>query len=104
MTSCSRSTTTDGTDASLAADEILVPIKHVFEFKLPLPKGGREFEMNTTLVIFSSPELGKIVRLQDRPDEDIPDNAFLSVSPLAFASEGERRFSKGLFPLRCCGG
>ena len=53
--------------------------KHVFEFKLPLPRGGREVEVNTTLVIFSSEETGKIVRLQDRPDEDIPDNAVLAV-------------------------
>ena len=77
--SCSPATTTDGTGTRLDAHEILVKFKHVFEFKLPLPKGGREVEINTTLVIFSSEEAGKIVRLQDRPDEKIPDNAVLYV-------------------------
>ncbi|RSH81419.1 hypothetical protein EHS25_006951 [Saitozyma podzolica] len=52
---------------------------HEFEFKLPLPKGGRTFGMNTTLCIFSSAAERKIVRLQDRPMDQIPDNALLSV-------------------------
>ncbi|CAD6567863.1 MAG: hypothetical protein TREMPRED_004033 [Tremellales sp. Tagirdzhanova-0007] len=78
VNSCSPTTTTDGTGTQLDANEILVRFKHVFEFKLPLPRGGREVEVNTTLVIFSSEETGKIVRLQDRPDEDIPDNAVLA--------------------------
>jgi hypothetical protein len=81
--SLSPTTTTDGTGASMKADEIAVKFKHVFEFKLPLPKGGRQVEMNTTLLIFSSEEKGKIVRLQDRPDDQIPDNAVLSVSQLS---------------------
>ena len=74
-------TTTDGTGKQVKADEILVPFKHLFEAKLPLPKGGRTFELNTTLVIYSSAEQGKIVRIQDRPDENLPDNAFLNVGP-----------------------
>jgi hypothetical protein len=73
--------TTADTDRQVAADEIDLDINHAFEFKVPLPKGARTFEMNTTLCIFSSKEEGKIVRLQDRPMRQIPDNALLSVSP-----------------------
>ncbi|GFZ49372.1 hypothetical protein JCM24511_07492 [Saitozyma sp. JCM 24511] len=72
-------TTLVGHDRRVEADEIDVEIQHEFEFKLPLPKGGRTFGMNTTLCIFSSVAERKIVRLQDRPMDHIPGNALLSV-------------------------
>lgn len=70
-------------------NEIAVRVKHEFEFKAPLPKGGRTLEMNTTLLIYSSEQEGKIVRLQDRPLENIPDNSFITVScPVALSWSG----------------
>jgi hypothetical protein len=60
-----------------------VDIKHRFEFK-PL---GNKVEMNSTLLIFALPgqeeeggAKGKIVRIQDRPVDDIPENSLITVS------------------------
>lgn len=36
--------------------------------------------MHSTLVVFSDEDSGKIVRIQDRPMEEIPDNSLLTVS------------------------
>jgi len=80
VTSCSLSSTTDGKGTKLEADEIRVPIKFILDFKIPLvPEGARRVPIDTTLVIFSSKEFGRIVRLQDRPDDNLPNNAFMSV-------------------------
>lgn len=40
--------------------------------------------MHSTLVVFSDEQSGKIVRIQDRPMEEIPDNSLLTVSSIAF--------------------
>ncbi len=69
-------TTTRGNGTSIQADEIHVKVHHRFTFKL----GGKEVDMNTVLVLFSSAEEGKIVRIQDRPMDQIPDNSILWVS------------------------
>lgn len=60
-----------------------VDIKHRFEFK-PL---GNKVGMNSTLLIFALPgkeaeggAKGKIVRIQDRPVDDIPENSLITVS------------------------
>ncbi|WVQ73028.1 hypothetical protein IAR50_002591 [Cryptococcus sp. DSM 104548] len=77
----SNTPTTDGTGRTVSTDLISVPIKHSFEFKIPLlPSKLKSVTMNSTLEIYSSQveEGGKIVRLQDRPKENIPDNALLN--------------------------
>ena len=63
--------------------QMSVDIKHRFEFK-PL---GNKVEMNSTLLIFALPgkegeggAKGKIVRIQDRPVDDIPENSLITVS------------------------
>lgn len=70
--------TEDGRGKKMQADEIKAEFKHRFEFRLPLPKGAREVTMNTTLFVYSTGE--GIVRLADRPQDQIPDNSLLSVS------------------------
>ncbi len=79
-------TTSTGSRENVPVNEIAVRVKHEFQFKAPLPKGGRTLEMNTTLLIYSSEQERKIVRLQDRPLENIPDNSFITVSCLAALS------------------
>jgi hypothetical protein len=96
-------TTVVGDDRRVEADEIDVEIQHEFEFKLPLPKGGRTFGMNTTLCIFSSAAERKIVRLQDRPMDQIPDNALLSVSSVAIAGDEALICSAGAAEDECRG-
>lgn len=78
LRSITRMTTTDGADEELEADELKVDFKHTFEFRSPLPKGASSVTMDTTLFIYST-EQG-IVRLSDRPQDNIPGNALLSVS------------------------
>lgn len=39
--------------------------------------------MHSTLVVFSDEDSGKIVRIQDRPMEEIPDNSLITVSILS---------------------
>ena len=63
--------------------QMSVDIKHRFEFK-PL---GNKVEMNSILLIFALPgkegeggAKGKIVRIQDRPVDDIPENSLITVS------------------------
>lgn len=74
-------TTTAGEGRQVQADELAVEFKHQFEGNIPvLPQSARTVEMNSTLLIYSSAAEGKIVRLQDRPSDDIPDNALISVS------------------------
>ncbi|KAK4688561.1 hypothetical protein P7C73_g1536, partial [Tremellales sp. Uapishka_1] len=68
----------DGTGASVPSDEISVDFKHRFEFKL----GGKEVTMHSTLLIWSSKEVGKIIRLQDRPLSDIPDYSILTMNAI----------------------
>ncbi|ODN81530.1 hypothetical protein L202_01950 [Cryptococcus amylolentus CBS 6039] len=73
--------TTDGTGRTLSTDLISIPIKHIFEFKVPLlPSKLKSVTMDSTLEIYSSKDAegGKIVRLQDRPKENIPDFALLN--------------------------
>ena len=75
------STTSTGSRDNVSADEIAVDFKHTFEFKAPLPKVAKTITIHTTLMIWSNEQEGKIVRLQDRPDDDISDNSLLSVRP-----------------------
>jgi hypothetical protein len=70
--------TQDGTGTEIPSDEIKVAFKHTFEFRSPLPKAASSVTMDTTLYIYSTEE--GIVRLADRPQDHIPDNAVLSVS------------------------
>lgn len=73
------STTTTGSRQDVPADEIAIDFNHTFTFKAPLPKAAKSITIHTTLLIWSSEKEGKIVRLQDRPKDDISDNSFLSV-------------------------
>ena len=74
------STTKDGQERDISpVDEIKADFKHRFEFRSPLPSKISQVTMNTTLFIYSSDK--GIVRLSDRPQDHIPDNALLSVSP-----------------------
>lgn len=74
-------TTKDGQDRDISpVDEIKADFKHRFEFRSPLPSKASQVTMNTTLFIYSSDR--GIVRLSDRPQDQIPDNAVLSVCPL----------------------
>lgn len=68
--------------------QIDMEIQHRFVFK-PL---GNQVEMNSTIIIFANPEEegGRIVRIQDRPVDQIPENSFIKVRT-AFSS---RRFSR----------
>ncbi len=75
VTSCKRSITTRGKGSQVEADEIDIKVHHRFTFKL----GGMAVDMNSTLVVYSSAAEGKIVRIQDRPMDNIPDNSVLSV-------------------------
>lgn len=68
--------TTIGTGSSIPANEIKILFKHSFTFK-GVPK---EVVVDTTLVVFDSEEQGKIVRIQDRPMEEIPGNSLITVS------------------------
>lgn len=86
VTAVSPSTAQTGS-REVTADEILVDFEHTFVFKA-LPKG---VTMRTTLVIYSAGD--KIVRLQDRPDDKIPDNALLSVSMDNWADLTRRCFA-----------
>jgi hypothetical protein len=58
--------------------QIDMDIQHRFVFK-PL---GNQVEMNSTIIIFANPEEegGRIVRIQDRPVDQIPENSFIKVS------------------------
>lgn len=80
VTSCTPSETTTGSKRTVKADEILVDFKHNLIFKAPLPESAKTMHLDTTLVIFSSAEEGKIVRLQDRPREELGDNSIINVS------------------------
>jgi hypothetical protein len=53
-------------------------VKHKFVFK-PL---GNEVVMNSTIQIWANPEEegGRIVRIQDRPVQEIPENSLITVS------------------------
>jgi hypothetical protein len=73
------STTRTGSRENVQSDEIAVDFKHTFTFKAPLPKAAKSITIHTTLLIWSSEAEGKIVRLQDRPKDDISDNSILSV-------------------------
>jgi hypothetical protein len=79
LESITQKSTTDGSGKSSEADELKVGFKHTFEFRTPLPKGASQVTMDTTLFIYST-EQG-IVRFSDRPEENIPGNALLSVCP-----------------------
>jgi hypothetical protein len=70
------STTTRGNGSTVQVDEIHIKTHQRFEFKL----GGKVVDMHTTLIVFSDPKEGKIVRIQDRPMEEIPENSLLTVS------------------------
>lgn len=72
--------TTTGQDRAVTADEILVDFVHDLTFKI-----GFTYELNTQLVIFSSAEEGKIVRLQDRPKERMLDNGLVNVSVVSLS-------------------
>lgn len=58
--------------------QIDMSIEHRFVFK-PL---GTKVDMKSTILIFANPkeEGGRIVRIQDRPTEQIPENSFINVS------------------------
>lgn len=59
--------------------EIDIKVHQRFTFK-PL---GNVVNMHSTLVVFSDEASGKIMRIQDRPMEEIPDNSLITVrSPL----------------------
>lgn len=74
------SQTTIGTGSSIPANEIQIRFKHSFIFK-GIPK---DIVMDSTLVVFDSEEEGKIVRIQDRPMEQIPDNSLITVRLILF--------------------
>lgn len=74
------SQTTIGTGSSIPANEIQIRFKHSFRFK-GIPK---DIVMDSTLVVFDSEEKGKIVRIQDRPMEQIPDNSVITVRLILF--------------------
>jgi hypothetical protein len=78
LLSITKTTTTDGADTRIEADELKVGFKHTFEFRSPLPRKASSVTMDTTLYIYST-ENG-IVRFSDRPEDNIPGNALLSVS------------------------
>ena len=58
--------------------QIDMDIEHRFVFK-PL---GNKVDMKSTILIFANPkdEGGRIVRIQDRPVDQIPENSFINVS------------------------
>ncbi|ORY35397.1 hypothetical protein BCR39DRAFT_585037 [Naematelia encephala] len=78
ITSLNPITTTSGSGRSVPTTEIAIKVDHTFVFKAPLPVSARSITMNTTLLVYSDEQEGKIVRLQDRPMEQIPENALLS--------------------------
>ena len=79
LQSITPTSTEDGTGKSVSADEIKAAFKHQFEFRSPLPSSLSRVTMDTTLFVYST-EKG-IVRFADRPQDNIPDNSLLSVSP-----------------------
>ena len=71
--------TTRGNNVPTKADQINIRFTHRFIFKL----GGKQVDMNSTLIVFSDEKEGKIIRLQDRPMDEIPDNSLINVTALA---------------------
>ncbi|KAF7977459.1 hypothetical protein HWV62_3641 [Athelia sp. TMB] len=65
---------TRGNNVPAKADQIDIRFTHRFIFKF----GGKQVDMNSTLIVFSDEKEGKIIRLQDRPMEEIPDNSLIS--------------------------
>lgn len=78
LLSITPTSTEDGSGKEVSADEIKADFKHRFEFRSPLPKSASQVTMDTTLFIYSTDR--GIVRLADRPQDNIPDNSVLSVS------------------------
>ena len=75
VTSSSPAQTETGSGRAVQADELNVRFKHKLHF---VPTGT--MNIDTTLVIFSSAQEGKIVRLQDRPADELSDNSLIKVS------------------------
>lgn len=86
-------TTNTGSRQNVTANEIAVDFKHTFVVKAPLPKAAKSVNIHTTLMIWSSEEEGRIVRLQDRPDDDITDNSLISVGDSSRAMAVQRQTS-----------
>ncbi|KAJ9091433.1 hypothetical protein QFC21_007223 [Naganishia friedmannii] len=63
------------TSTSSKISEIDVKVHQKFSFK-PL---GNVVNMHSTLVVFSDEESGKILRIQDRPMEEIPENSLITM-------------------------
>lgn len=78
LLSITKTTTEDGTGRNVPADEIKAGFNHTFEFRTPLPSSLSQVTMDTSLFVYSTDK--GIVRFADRPQDQIPDNAVLSVS------------------------
>ncbi|KAJ9097857.1 hypothetical protein QFC19_006649 [Naganishia cerealis] len=74
-TSTEPATLSPSSASSQKVSEIDIKVHHRFTFK-PL---GNAVNMHSTLVVFSDEESGKIVRIQDRPMEEIPDNSLITM-------------------------
>ncbi|KAI5448816.1 hypothetical protein NCC49_006348 [Naganishia albida] len=66
---------TASSSSSRSISEIDIKVHQRFHFK-PL---GNAVNMHSTLVVFSDEDSGKIVRIQDRPMEEISDNSLITM-------------------------